>query len=368
MVSIIFGVIFVVSRLLGPRQLQPPSPTIHNGSDGESRRNDRVSEDFRAMPIRVGFNGYAVTEEPLLVDFDARESGRPLEESAEPTLVAESGAAGRIQNARAHQTTVGSQTDNYTSFPIGPNGLWLHFLCDGILHYAPSDDDNRSRAGDSANAISRAFETRQMVRIVQAHVPDDRLDFEPTIRTDSVDVCVTPQNAAMPVHYLPGWEQMIRVLKRSPDEQGFWVAICAEPNDELPRLVYADWLDEQGGPAGDIVRGVVPMALRYWAAVDGRRWEMRNQRPAHWRLAVTEMKSFIAGGASHYFEEPGYARMTLRRFVRPTQPAASAGEWQCLDACLESGEPLPPFVNYLLIQSVMALLVRRTTAAGGNAS
>ena len=34
----------------------------------------------------------------------------------------------------------------------------------------------------------------------------------------------------------------------SSDEQALLAAVCAAPDDDLPRLVYADWLDEHGEP------------------------------------------------------------------------------------------------------------------------
>jgi uncharacterized protein (TIGR02996 family) len=39
-----------------------------------------------------------------------------------------------------------------------------------------------------------------------------------------------------------------------PDEDGFLEAIKANPEDDLPRLVYADWLDERDDVRGDFVR------------------------------------------------------------------------------------------------------------------
>ena len=32
------------------------------------------------------------------------------------------------------------------------------------------------------------------------------------------------------------------------DKSGFWKAICKDPDDDVPRLVFADYLDEQGQP------------------------------------------------------------------------------------------------------------------------
>jgi uncharacterized protein (TIGR02996 family) len=34
----------------------------------------------------------------------------------------------------------------------------------------------------------------------------------------------------------------------------FVAAICAEPEDDLPRLIYADWLDDRGDPRGEFIR------------------------------------------------------------------------------------------------------------------
>src|SRR5437868_13805470 len=38
---------------------------------------------------------------------------------------------------------------------------------------------------------------------------------------------------------------------RSPEEESFWRAIAAGPDDEATRLVYADWLEERGDPLGE---------------------------------------------------------------------------------------------------------------------
>ena len=38
------------------------------------------------------------------------------------------------------------------------------------------------------------------------------------------------------------------------NEQDFLAAITDSPDDEVPRLVYADWLDEQGDPRGEFIR------------------------------------------------------------------------------------------------------------------
>jgi uncharacterized protein (TIGR02996 family) len=44
------------------------------------------------------------------------------------------------------------------------------------------------------------------------------------------------------------------------DAAAFLAKIIAEPADDLPRLVYADWLDERGDPRGEFIRVQVELA------------------------------------------------------------------------------------------------------------
>jgi uncharacterized protein (TIGR02996 family) len=44
-------------------------------------------------------------------------------------------------------------------------------------------------------------------------------------------------------------------------EEAFLEAILAEPRDDVPRLVFADWLEEQGDPRGEWLRVVTRLDL-----------------------------------------------------------------------------------------------------------
>src|SRR5262245_55108850 len=52
-------------------------------------------------------------------------------------------------------------------------------------------------------------------------------------------------------------------------EQGFLQAIVADPEDEGVRLIYADWLEEQGNPRGEFIR--LQCELEKLSADDPRR-------------------------------------------------------------------------------------------------
>src|SRR5262249_25897060 len=51
---------------------------------------------------------------------------------------------------------------------------------------------------------------------------------------------------------LPSFGAMLCLFMNS--EQAFRKAILADPDDDMPRLVYADWLEEHGDPRGELIR------------------------------------------------------------------------------------------------------------------
>jgi uncharacterized protein (TIGR02996 family) len=71
----------------------------------------------------------------------------------------------------------------------------------------------------------------------------------------------------------------------------FLAAIAAAPLDALPKLVYADWLDERGDVRGELIR--LEEATRERVAWDDTLWrlkprrnELRQQVPADWLKAM----------------------------------------------------------------------------------
>ena len=71
------------------------------------------------------------------------------------------------------------------------------------------------------------------------------------------------------------------------DEQAFLDAIKASPADPGVRLVYADWLEEQGDTRCEFVRiqvrlaGLSPEAPEY-RSVKRREWQLRTRCTAYW--------------------------------------------------------------------------------------
>src|SRR5437016_1680130 len=49
------------------------------------------------------------------------------------------------------------------------------------------------------------------------------------------------------------------MLPSEAEEAGFWSAIAEAPQDEVPRLIFADWLEARNDPRGPLLR-----EQRYW--------------------------------------------------------------------------------------------------------
>jgi uncharacterized protein (TIGR02996 family) len=59
-------------------------------------------------------------------------------------------------------------------------------------------------------------------------------------------------------------------------DDGFLQAVLEDPDDDAPRLVYADWLEERGEPRGEFIR--TDCALARLAADDPRRPALEERR------------------------------------------------------------------------------------------
>jgi uncharacterized protein (TIGR02996 family) len=142
------------------------------------------------------------------------------------------------------------------------------------------------------------------------------------------------------------------VWHRQPDELAFWAAMLAAPTDPLPRQIYADWLDEHGDPTAGTLREARPFLLHYLVD-EGGRWEVQNGRRAGWALAAAELRALAARGAVALpqavrdFNCLGLS-CTVRPRVSARRPRRAGWDQHRLEIRLTSGEPAPPFVNYLL--------------------
>ena len=61
-----------------------------------------------------------------------------------------------------------------------------------------------------------------------------------------------------------------------PTDTAFLAAVAAAPHDRLPRLVYADWLDEHDDPRGELIR--LEEETRERVAWDDMLWKLKPRR------------------------------------------------------------------------------------------
>jgi uncharacterized protein (TIGR02996 family) len=91
-------------------------------------------------------------------------------------------------------------------------------------------------------------------------------------------------------------------------EAAFLQDIVNNPDDETVRLIYADWLTEQGNPRGEFIR--IQMQLAHWAA-DSTDW-------AEWALTARNL-SKLRKREEELLKEHGAAWAA---------PLAGAGKWE----------------------------------------
>lgn len=118
-------------------------------------------------------------------------------------------------------------------------------------------------------------------------------------------------------------------------EEDFLQAITADIDDSMTRLVFADWLEEQGDPRAEWVRLEGELAAPdleegHRATLEERKrvlWEMYHDGLIGWerRFALARIQAKIARlNPNHTFLE------MLRAFGRPTQPEPTLSEARLL--------------------------------------
>src|SRR5262245_74986 len=84
------------------------------------------------------------------------------------------------------------------------------------------------------------------------------------------------------------------MAKKKPpaQERAFLADICAHPDDDTPRLVYADWLDDPGQPhRAEFIRlqmglPALPEDDPDHEAIEEREWELLTAYRAEWDEAL----------------------------------------------------------------------------------
>ncbi|MFO0810656.1 MAG: TIGR02996 domain-containing protein [Gemmataceae bacterium] len=237
--------------------------------------------------------------------------------------------------------------------------VWLRFRAFGLVSFAyqfqPADPHH---AFHPPTQVLRGYPAGAVVRLV----PDDGPADEPRAPTgpvynvwvdevhsdDVVDVLDFPRHP----------ETAAALWRRDVAEPGFWAAMEAAPVDALPRLVYADWLDERGDPFAGLLRADRPFVVHY-AINENRRWVPTHRRPAGWTLAAAELQAFVAGGedASLPLAIGDFNHLEMSRVADVSRGHPRMVQRQRLTVTLADATPAEPFVNYLLARMAGLILV-----------
>jgi uncharacterized protein (TIGR02996 family) len=134
------------------------------------------------------------------------------------------------------------------------------------------------------------------------------------------------------------------------DDTAFLKAIKAAPDDDAPRLIYADWLDEQGRRGGEFLR--VECELSAVNSTDDKRWALL----AKLRLASVGLDEDWMAAVSRVSVQEINARVReiqswLRRQLTVTELLSQMAEWD-----------KPPSPSRSLLERVRGLFKRAPAA------
>jgi uncharacterized protein (TIGR02996 family) len=114
------------------------------------------------------------------------------------------------------------------------------------------------------------------------------------------------------------------------DEQAFIQAILANPTDDGPRLVYADWLEERGNPRGEFLRIQTALA----------RMPRKDKRHAPFRKRLQELRSTLGSESLAWFNTLRY-RTAFAALARPLTPRDGVPEKRVVQGERRLGVNLP---------------------------
>src|SRR5436305_1841628 len=75
----------------------------------------------------------------------------------------------------------------------------------------------------------------------------------------------------------PGLGDFASIARMARMHDTFLQAILADPDDLAPRLMYADWLEEQGNPYGEFIRVQCALAGNHIDDLQRARYASREQ-------------------------------------------------------------------------------------------
>lgn len=104
-------------------------------------------------------------------------------------------------------------------------------------------------------------------------------------------------------------------------EDDFQAALDADPSDWMTRLVFADWLEEQGDPRADGYRALGLLRRRH-ARFDGRSVQYSCE-PAWHEMVARDPHKIPADWLAEYSAIIGRCRVTSYRFAGGVQVVAA---------------------------------------------
>lgn len=122
-----------------------------------------------------------------------------------------------------------------------------------------------------------------------------------------------------------------------PEQIAFLNAITAQPDDDLPRLVYADWLDENGqSPRAEFIRLQIARFRAGQTSFSPGEYDLLRQYEPEWR---NELPPLLQAGASFRRGFYYHLRCSIRSLIESTRKYVVREPIEVLHVTVDSLDP-----------------------------
>ncbi len=192
-----------------------------------------------------------------------------------------------------------AQGDAFAEPRISPDGAWLFASCRGserlpyqVLVHLPGPD--RIVTACTCSSMKRPCKHALGLLLLAAQAPERFQQEEPSA---ALRKRIEKEGVTTPVKPAPERAKPIDV------GEALFQAICAEPLDDAPRLIYADWLEENGdADRADFIRVQCRLAQLPADAAEGAQLRKREKKlwTAHRQKWLAHVPKHLRGGCGQF--------------------------------------------------------------------
>ena len=146
----------------------------------------------------------------------------------------------------------------------------------------------------------------------------------------------------------------------SDEAQAFYAEIRDNPGDDVPRLIFADWLEERGDPQAAFIRTQIALTepMQPGSEVAALRQQEEQYLATHGEEQIGELRKFGVLAATYRRGLIEHIRVKARSLIDDAEEILSAAPGVCSVALRRVANFMPVLVNVPLMAHVTELSAR----------